>query len=325
MSEFIQHTTSLNGVFAVPPLTRQQGKKREIHFEENARLVRHMVQGGISRFIYGGNAFLYHVTLAEYEELLRWLSEMQSDELWFIPSAGPSYGRLMDQAPLLRQFAPPCVMVLPCSDPRDAAGIEQGIREFAKAADVKLMLYLKDESNMGSDREAGLDVVRRLVADGICMAIKYAVVRREPETDAYLAGLLERVDRSKVISGMGERPAVTHLRDWKLTGFTTGSGCLVPRLSSDLLAACQAGHFAEAEEIRTQFLGLEDIRDAWGPARVLHQAVELAEIAETGPIPPFVSALSTAQQIELKAAVERMLGARVEPGRVFSEPVFTGP
>lgn len=325
MGEFIQHTASLNGVFAVPPLTRQQGNKREINFEENARLVRYMVQGGISRFIYGGNAFLYHVTLAEYEQLLRWLSEMQSDELWFIPSAGPSYGRLMDQAPLLRQFAPPCVMVLPCGDPRDAAGIEQGIREFAEAADVKLMLYLKDESNMGSDREAGLDVVRRLLDDSICMAIKYAVVRQEPETDAYLADLLERVDRSKVISGMGERPAVIHLRDWKLTGFTTGSGCLIPQLSSDLLAACQSGNFVEAEEIRAQFLGLEDIRDAWGPARVLHQAVELAQIAETGPIPPFVSALSTAQQIELKAVVQRLLGGRMESGRVSLEPVFTSP
>ena len=124
---------------------------------------------------------------------------------------------------------------------------------------------------------------------------------------------------------MGDRPAVIHLRDWKLTGFTTGSGCLMPRLSSDLLLAWRAGHFAEAEEIRTQFLGLEDVRDAWGPARVLHQAVELAEIAETGPIPPFVSALSTAQQIELKAAVQRLLGARMESGRVSSEPVFTGP
>ena len=81
----------------VPPLIRQRGK-REINFEENARLVRHFVQEGISRFIYGGNTFLCHVTLAESEQILRWLSEMQPDELWFILSAGPSYGRFMDQA-----------------------------------------------------------------------------------------------------------------------------------------------------------------------------------------------------------------------------------
>jgi dihydrodipicolinate synthase/N-acetylneuraminate lyase len=104
--------------------------------------------------------------------------------------------------------------------------------------------------------------------------------------NSYNTPLLERVDRSEVISDMGERPAVIHLHDWKLTGFTTGLGCLMLRLSSNLLAACQAGHFAEAEEIRTQFLALEGIRDAWGPARVLRQAVELAQIAETGSIPP---------------------------------------
>src|ERR1700761_6615586 len=140
MSKFIQNTASLNGVFAVPPLARCANKKRDIDFEQNARLVRHIAKGGITRFIYGGNAFLYHMMLAEFEQLLRWLSEMQTEGLWFIPSVGPSYGRLMDQAPLLRQYAPPCVMALPCGDPRDAAGIECGLREFADAADAKLML-----------------------------------------------------------------------------------------------------------------------------------------------------------------------------------------
>jgi len=36
---------------------------------------------------------------------------------------------------------------------------------------------------------------------------------------------------------------------------------------------------------------LEDLRDAWGPARVLHHATELAGIAPTGAIAPYVSAL----------------------------------
>ena len=86
----------------------------------------------------------------------------------------------MDQARLLRRFAFPCVMTLPCADPRDAAGLERGLREFAEAANVRLMLYLKDETNMGADRMAGLDVVARLVDEGLCVAIKYAVVRADP-------------------------------------------------------------------------------------------------------------------------------------------------
>ncbi len=157
--------------------------------------MRYIADGGISRFIYGGNAFLYHLTLGEYEQLLEWQASIQRDGLWLIPSAGPSYGRLMDQAKLLRRFAVPCVMTLPCGDPRDAAGLERGLREFAEAANVSLMIYLKEETNMGTDLMAGLDVVARLVDEHICTAIKYAVVRKHPEKDR-LPGRIGQTGRS---------------------------------------------------------------------------------------------------------------------------------
>ena len=65
-----QDLISLEGVFAVPPLARAPGKARAIDFDQNARIIRYIAKGGISRFIYGGNAFLYHLTLDEYEQLL---------------------------------------------------------------------------------------------------------------------------------------------------------------------------------------------------------------------------------------------------------------
>ena len=49
---------------------------------------------------------------------------------------------------------------------------------------------------------------QRLIDSGVCVGIKYAVVRDDPSQDKYLEGLLSRVDRSKVISGIGERPAI---------------------------------------------------------------------------------------------------------------------
>ncbi len=298
---------SLDGVFAVPPLARKPGRARAIDFEQNSRIVRYIAKGGISRFIYGGNAFLYHLTLDEYEQLLEWRAEIQRDELWLIPSAGPAYGRLMDQAKLLRRFAVPCVMTLPCADPRDAAGLEHGLREFAEAADANLILYLKEETNMGANLMAGLDVVARLVDEGVCIAIKYAVVRADATQDPYLDELIKRVDRRKVISGIGERPAVTHLRQWSLPGFTTGSGCLAPTLSAAVFSACRAGDYAEADRIRSRFLDLEDLRDAWGPARVLHHALELGGVAASGPIPPFVSELSPQQMQRLRPVVQELL------------------
>lgn len=298
---------SVQGVFAVPPLARTPGRDRSIDFEQNSRIVHYIAKGGITRFIYGGNAFLYHLTLHEYEQLLEWQAEIERDGLWLIPSAGPSYGRLMDQAKLLRRYAVPCVMTLPCGDPRDAVGLERGLREFAEAADVRLMLYLKEETNMGMNLPAGLDLVARLVDKGVCVAIKYAVVREHPENDGYLDELIKRVDRRKVISGIGERPAVTHLRKWGLPGFTTGSGCLAPTLSAAVFYACGAGDYAEAERIRSRFLAIEDLRDAWGPARVLHHALELAGIARTGPIPPFVSELSPEQRNRIRPVVQELL------------------
>jgi len=104
--------------------------------------------------------------------------------------------------------------------------------------------------------------------------------------------LLARVDRGRVVSGIGERPAVVHMLDWHLPGFTTGSGCVAPALSQALFAACQRADRAAAQALREPFLPLEDLRDAWGPAPVLHAAVEAAGIAETGPLPPFVSNLA---------------------------------
>jgi dihydrodipicolinate synthase/N-acetylneuraminate lyase len=207
----------------------------------------------------------------------------------------------MDQAPLLRRYPFPCVMALPCGDPRDPEGLETGLREFAEAAGTPLMLYMKDETNFGADREAGLDAVARLVADRTCVAIKYAVVRSNPADDAYLTALLRRVPREVVISGIGERPAVAHMRQFGLPGFTTGSGCIAPGASQALFEACARGDWAAAEKIRERFIPLEDLRDAWGPARVLHAATELAEIARTGPTPPFVSA-PAARELAASAA-----------------------
>jgi dihydrodipicolinate synthase/N-acetylneuraminate lyase len=298
----------LRGVFPVPPLARKSDAQRSIDFEQNNRIVRHIAGGGLTRFLYGGNAFLYHVTLAEYESLLDWLNGF-TDDLWAIPSMGPSYGRAMDQASILRRYKFPAAMALPCGDPRDAKGLETGLREIAENANTPLILYLKEENNFGADREAGLDVVARLVNEGVCVAIKYAVVRQNPAEDLYLDSLLKRVDRARVISGIGERPAVVHMRDWMLPGFTTGSGCVAPRLSGQIFEACVKEDYETAEKLRAEFLPLEDLRDAWSPAKVLHFATQLAGVAETGPVAPFLSSL-TGEQLKELTPVARALAER---------------
>ena len=295
----------LHGVFAVPPLARQNDATRSIDFEQNELILKHILAGGITRAIYGGNAFLYHIQLNEFEALLEWLSGLSVDA-WLIPSIGPSYGRAMDQISLLKKYGFSTAMMLPCADPRDAAGLEVGYREIAEAGNIKLIVYLKDENNFGNDPLAGLDAVSRLVDDGICVGIKYAVVRDDPMDDPYLEALLARVSREVVISGIGERPAVVHLRDWKLSGFTTGSGCIAPKLSQLLFEALVREDYDEAALIRSRFIPLEDLRDAWGPARVLHHATELAGIAQTGSIAPYITELSEGQKAKLLPVVRTL-------------------
>jgi len=295
-----------HGVLAVPPLCRRADFS--LDWDQNRRMVAHLRSGGITRLMYGGNAFLYHMPLAEYEPLLDWLSSLD-DEFWCIPAAGPSYGRLMDQAPLLKRHGFPCVMALPCADPRDAAGLEVGLRRFADACAKPLIVYLKEENNFGGDLEAGLDVVARLVAEKICVGIKYAVVRADPAEDKYLVSLLRRVDPQYIISGIGERPAIVHLQKFGLNGFTSGSVCVAPGLSQQIFEACDRADYAAAAPIREKFLAHEDLRDAWGPARVLHAGVALAGIAETGPVPPFTSGLAGGQLEQLAPVAQALRAA----------------
>ena len=298
-------------VFAVPPLPRRSDATRSVNFDAAEAVATHIESGGITRYLYGGNAFLYHVTLGEYEALLDWLSGFGHSR-WGIPSVGPSFGRAMDQAALLKRYSFRAAMLLPCGDPRDARGLEAGVREIAAAAGLPLILYLKSEDGFGSNKEAGLDAVGRLIDDGVAVAIKYAVVLDDPAKDPYLDALLWRVDRTRVISGMGERPAIVHMRDFKLPGMTTGSGCIAPHACAAMFDACRRGEWSRAEEIRAQFMPLENVRDALGPARVLHHATELAGIAPTGPIPPYVSPLDESKLRDL-APIARALRDQEQP------------
>ncbi|HMO66873.1 MAG TPA: dihydrodipicolinate synthase family protein, partial [Verrucomicrobiota bacterium] len=131
---------------------------------------------------------------------------------------------------------------------------------------------------------------------------KYALVRPDPADDPWLRRLLELVPAERVISGIGEQPAVTHLRDFGLGGYTSGCVCEAPALSTRMLAACRAGDWTEAERIRELLRPLEDLRNAHHPVRVLHEAVRAAGIAETGPLLPLLHPVTVAEGGAIRAA-----------------------
>jgi len=250
----------------------------------------------VRTLLYGGNANLYNIGAGELPELLDMLEEAAGDDTWVIPSVGPDYGKLMDQLEVLKGRDFPTVMILPLGFPATGDGLTTGIRRFAEALGKPVIVYIKNDNYLSPTQVASL------ADDGLVAAIKYATVRSEPAEDPYLRALVDVVDRQIIVSGIGERPAIVHLRDFGLQGFTSGSVCIAPNSSTKILALCKARRWEEAEEERKAFLPLEDCRDAYSPIRVLHDAVTLAGIADMGPMLPMLSNLPESQRGPVRAA-----------------------
>lgn len=289
-------------VLSVPPLAR----RADLALDKagNARVLAHLRAGGVRTFMYGGNANLYHMGVSEYAPFCEMLESLAEEGDWVIPSIGSDFGKALDQIAILRGLSFPTAMVLPQRFPANPAGVATGLRRLADAYGRPVIAYVKDDGYVDPKDLA------RLHADGVIAAIKYAIVREDPKVDPFLEEVLNGVDRSLVISGIGERPAIDHFRQFGLQAFTSGSVCIGPYLSTAILKALQAGDIAKAERVRELFLPLEDLRDAHSPLRVLHEAVRLAGIAETGPIQPFLSNITDpALLAEIRDASVRLFEA----------------
>jgi dihydrodipicolinate synthase/N-acetylneuraminate lyase len=285
-------------VIAVPPLARH--RDLTISNADNRALIRHLEEGGVRTLLYGGNANLYNVGASELPELLDMLEEEAGDDTWVIPSVGPDYGKLMDQLPVLKGRDFPTAMILPLGSPATSDGVATGIRRFAERLGKPVIVYIKADGYLEPGQVAAL------AGDGLVAAIKYATVRRDPRDDEYLRALLDVVDRRIVVSGIGERPAIVHLRDFGLQGFTSGSVCIAPNSSMRILALATSGRWDEAMHEREAFLPLEDCRDALSPIRVLHEAVTLAGIADMGPMLPMLSNLPDRDRARVRDAARAL-------------------
>jgi dihydrodipicolinate synthase/N-acetylneuraminate lyase len=294
-------------VIAVPPLARH--RDLTLNNADNRLMIEYLEAGGVTSLLYGGNANLYNVGMGEYGDLLDMIEDAAADDTWVIPSAGPDFGKLMDQADVLKRRAFPTTMVLPLGFPATTDGVATGIRRFAEAYGKPVIVYVK------ADNYIEPASVAALANDGLVSAVKYGTVRQDPAKDDYLRALLDVVDPALVVSGIGERPAIVHLRDFGLSAFTSGSVCVAPNSSMKILALCKAGRWEEAERERSAFLPLEDCRDAFSPIRVLHEAVTLAGIADMGPMLPMLSNLPAAQRDQVRDAAVALRQHDEQPAR----------
>jgi dihydrodipicolinate synthase/N-acetylneuraminate lyase len=288
-------------VLAVPPLARDASEK--ICRDENAKIVQHIEAGGVSMLLYGGNANLYHIRPSEFAWLLEMLQDVAAADTLVVPSVGPAYGTMMDQADVFKDTAFPTVMVLPTKAVMTEAGLMTGFRRFVEAINRPAVLYIKEEGYISPEGAA------ELVKDGLVSFIKYAIVRPDTAEDEYLSRLVGMVDPRLICSGIGEQPALIHLTKFRLNGFTSGCVCINPKLSQQILKAICENDHETAEAIRKIFLPLENLRNEVNPIRVLHEAVGLAGIASTGRHFPLLSGLTESTAGRVASVARDLLAA----------------
>jgi dihydrodipicolinate synthase/N-acetylneuraminate lyase len=286
-------------VISVPPLCRDANLRSDA--QQNARLIKHIEQGGVSTLLYGGNANFYNIALSEYEEVLDQLEAGAAADTWIVPSVGPYFGFAMDQAAILKKRRFPTAMLLPTTAVSNPEGVRNAVLRWTEKAGIPAVLYVKDEGYVTPD------VVKSLVNAGVISWIKYAVVRKDPAEDALLRGIVDAVGTDLLVSGIGEQPAIIHWRDFGVKAYTSGCVCVAPAPSQKMLRAMQSGDFETAESIRASYEGLENLRNAHGPIPVLHTAVELAGIANTGPLLPLLAQLPESLKAPIEAAAKGLL------------------
>lgn len=300
------HREEFSGsVLAVPPLARN--RDLSVNEAANRQLIQHIEAGGIRTLLYGGNANLYHMPLREYGPMLNMLADAAGPDTRVIPAVGPDFGKMIEQAQLLRNSGYQTAMVLPMQGFTTAAGVAEGISRFVDSAAMPVTLYIKSEQYID------LDTLQALVESNKVLCVKYAVVRHNPNDDPFLKAMIDRISSSRIVSGMGERPVLSHLGHFGLSSFTTGSGCIAPKACMALLRALQRLEITEAQRLYDLFLPLETLRDSVSLIRVLHDAVTWAGVADMGAQLPLLSPSPPELRGEIEAAAKQLLAADANP------------
>jgi 4-hydroxy-tetrahydrodipicolinate synthase len=285
-------------VIAVPPLALDA--EWQPLAAENRKILQHLRSGGVTSYLYGGNANFFALPVSGYAAVVDLLEDIAPADGWVIPSIGPDFGKALDQLRILRDRHYPTAMLLPMQAPVTPEGVATAIRRLSDAYGKPLVVYVKFEGFLTPS------LLQGLLQDGVVCSIKYAIERKNPRQDPFLEELIAKVGTERVVSGIGERPVIDHLGHFGLQGFTSGSVCIAPRISMDFMRAVRGRDFTTAEKLWQHFVPIEDLRDFHSPIRVLHEAVRLAGIADTGPMMPMLSNLTdpgVCAQIA-KAAVE---------------------
>jgi len=301
MRRSVTPTDLARAVMAVPPFARDDAG--DMSDAANGAIIRHLEAGGVSTILYGGNALVHHWPMSRYADWLDRLAVLAAAETWLLPSVGPDGGKLADQAEVLKSRDFPVALLLPMGPPLTREGVMTALRAFHATSGVQLLVYIKTDGYFPAED------LTTLCAEGVVFGVKYAVPRGGADRDAYLDAIIAAIGADRVISGFGEPPAVAHMADYGLAGFTAGCVCIAPALSMAILRALQSGDRGRAETLLVPLMPLEALRGEINEIRVLHEAIRQSGIADTGMIIAPSSPIPEADRDRVKAAAASLLEA----------------
>ena len=260
--------------------------------------------------MYGGNANFYNLGLLEYPLILEVLTDIAPD------------GRLdhpVDRRRFRQGARPgrdPESLRLPDRDgPADGERHQAGRHRHRPSPPRRRLPQAGHRLCPGRELSSRRRISPRSSPTAPSARVKYAVERKDPAEDRYLAAIVDAAGAERIVSGIGERPAIVHLTRSGSPASPPARSRIAPHLSTAILAALKAGDVAAAEALRAKFLAFEDQRDANSPIVVLHDGVRLAGIADTGPLQPFLANLDEDGSRAVGAAAQGASATRMRASR----------
>jgi len=157
----------LQGVFAQPRLVLDD--TGEIDWRASQKEVESLARQGVTRFVYCGDGFS-GLALESFGKLTTWLQGFPKD-FWVIPGVGPDWNLAEQQAEVLAKRYFPCVLFLAGADLAELGQWEVRIRSLHTRAKKPLALALRSPAELGPDPDASLQVVLRLMREGVFLFV----------------------------------------------------------------------------------------------------------------------------------------------------------
>jgi dihydrodipicolinate synthase/N-acetylneuraminate lyase len=271
-----------SSIIALPPIARKPSGA--LNAAENVKIIEWLDAAGVATFMYGGVANLFNAALSDYGAILDLMESIAPKRAWVVPAIGADFGKAWDQIDILRGRDFPTAILLPFA-PVQSQGVATGLRRLSDRFGRPLMVFYKSADYLTAADAAAL------LSDGVLCCVEYGIAADEQGEFPYLAELLDKTGGAeRIIDGAGEK-SIFATAPLGLRGYTSGSGLIAPHLSIAILKAVARGDGATTAALCARFAPFETLRALHSPIPVVHEAVRLAGIADTGPLGPFFEPL----------------------------------